>query len=370
MDQKDIAEKHKRFISGEGTTEDIAFFESFYIQYNQKHFQTTEAEQSEDIEEAWKQINAVIRTPKRKLSLSWLAAAAVLLIVSTIFIYVARHHSDPATTSVYANDIPPGSHKAILTLSDGRKINLDDRNKGLVTSDANATIRKTNTGEIIYESSRPTAQIAYNRMSTPVGGKYELRLSDGTLAVLDAGSSIEYPVSFIGEQRQVEVSGQVYFEVSHDPKRPFLVKFNDQVVKVLGTRFNINAHADEPDSRTTLLQGCIALQSGGTETLLKPGQQGILQKGQDQVSVVNVNADKVVSWKDNYFHFEKENIREIMRQLSRWYNIEVVFEGAFKEEEFSGDISRNKNISQVLRMLEYSQAVHFKISGRRVIVMP
>lgn len=370
MTPEEIEEKHNRYTKGEGTADDIAFFESFYVKFNAQTYVTTEDDNCQDVADAWQQIEAGIGVPKRNLWQPWMAAAAVLLMMLSISVYLFIYRTNPKSVSYYANDVAPGSSKAVLTLSNGQKIALDDRHNGLVAKDANATIRKTNTGAIAYTPVAETAATAFNTMTTPTGGKYELKLADGTIAILDAESSITYPVAFTGKERQVKITGQVYFEVAHNAQHPFLVKFNNNVVKVLGTHFNINAYADEPDSRTTLLQGSIALKTGTTETLLKPGEQGVLHQNDGDIKIVAANVRIALSWKDDYFHFEKQNIRDIMRQLSRWYGIEVVYEGEVTGEEFSGDISRNKNISQILHMLEYSQSVHFKISGRRVVVMP
>jgi ferric-dicitrate binding protein FerR (iron transport regulator) len=321
------------------------------------------------VDNAWQHIQTRINTPKRKILRPWMAAAAIILLISGILIYNLINPFRPLLSPAYANDISPGKNQATLTLSDGRKIPLDDQHKGFLATDANATIRKTRAGEIIYDASPETSTNAVNSMATPSGGAYELKLADGTLAVLDAASSIEYPVTFSGKERKVKITGQVYFEVSHDAQKPFMVTFNDNVVEVLGTHFNINTYSDEPEVKTTLLQGSVLMKSNNAQVLLKPGEQAILKPWDGSLKVATVNTRNEVSWKDNYFRFEKENIKEIMRQLARWYAIEVAYEGPVTDEEFSGVISRTKNISQVLRMLEYSQSVHFKIAGRRVIVM-
>ena len=369
MTQQEIKERLARYEKGDATVEDIAFFESFYIQFNNQSFAVNDEEKLADVELAWQHIEKSIGMSKRQIWWPWLSAAALLLLISGVCLYIISSHRQRALPAQYANDVPPGAHRAILKLSNGRTIALDDQHKGFIAKDASATIRKNAAGEISYESPAAAQQIALNTMTTPMGGTYQLKLADGTTATLDAGSSITYPVTFTGKERKVEITGQVYFEVAHDARKPFLVTFKGNVVKVLGTHFNINSYTDEPELKTTLLQGSILLTTGKSQTLLKPGEQGVLNQGNGSVKVSAVNIRNEVSWTEDYFIFDKENIKEIMRQLSRWYGIEVVYTGPVTGEEFSGAISRNKNISQVLHMLEYSQAVHFKISGRRVIVM-
>lgn len=300
------------------------------------------------------------------------AAAAVILLALGIGGYFLAKRGDvqPAVETL-AQDLAPGSNKAVLTLANGEKILLDNAQNGRLAVQGNASITKKSDGNIGYEATKDPASgsslVAFNTVSTPLGGQYHLTLSDGTEVWLNAGSSIRFPTTFSGAERKVEISGEVYFEVARNPAKPFLVANERQLVEVLGTHFNVNAYADEEVVRTTLLEGAVRVSAAGNSSTIKPGEQAVL--GSQRLTVTSANTEEAVAWKNGYFRFNDEKIGSIMRKLSRWYDIEVSFKGPVSEEGFNGKISRYKNISQVLRMLEKTGAVQFQIEGRKVIVM-
>ncbi len=298
--------------------------------------------------------------------------AASLLIVLSVGTYFILNRQEPSTQVAQRlkNDVAPGGDKAILTLSTGQQIILTDAGNGKLASENNTTITKSGNGQIVYENGSDDASaIIYNTMTTPKGGKYTLTLADGTVAILDAGSSVTYPVAFRGKERVVKMTGQVYFSVVHNSEKPFKVMVNDQVIEDLGTEFNVNAYEDEPIIKTTLVQGSAKIWKGSSSAMLKPGQQGVTSSAGNGIDVSAANISSDIAWKEGYFRFNDEKIESIMRKLSRWYNIDVQYVGQKPQDEFNGRMSRYKNISQVLKQLEKTEGVHFKVEGRRVTVM-
>lgn len=270
-----------------------------------------------------------------------------------------------------ANEIAPGGNKALLTLSNGQKISLSEASIGGLAVQGNARIVKASDGSLVYQDVGAEATGSngggFNMITTPLGGQYHLTLADGTSAWLNAGSSIKYPASFNGAERRVEISGEVYFEVAHNAKKPFRVVSSGQLIEVLGTHFNVNAYQGDPAVRTTLLEGSVKVSTPDAAKVIQPGQQSVLSnKG---LAVIQADLEEAVAWKNGYFRFNDENITTVMAKLSRWYDIEVVYKGPMTNEGFNGKISRFRNISQALKMLEKTKVVHFQIEGRRVIVM-
>lgn len=302
-------------------------------------------------------------------------AAAVLVLVSGTTIYFALKTTRPDTpvetySQPLTNEVVPGGNKAILTLSDGSTIILDDTKNGQVAQQGGTQITKLAKGQLVYNKadSQP-AKIAFNSLTTPRGGQFRLRLPDGSEAWLNAASSIKYPTAFTGNERKVEISGEVYFEIAHEESKPFKVNVNGIEIKVLGTHFNINAYSDEVSVKTTLLEGSIRLAKGGSVITLTPGQQAQIEKG-DHIKVVErVDVSQVVAWKDGYFSFNRADIQTVMRQIARWYDVEVSYEKNIPERQFGGKIDRSSNISEVLKILEESK-VHFRMDGKKIIVSP
>ncbi|WP_158827553.1 FecR family protein [Mucilaginibacter lacusdianchii] len=300
-----------------------------------------------------------------------LIAAAFLIFLSIgAFFLFSQHHSPMAEERLSA--IKPGGNQAVLTLANGQQINLTNAKIGHLASLGGTSINKATAGNLTFhtvsDKGSDNTKLKFNSMSTPVGGQYHLTLADGTDVWLNAASSIRFPTVFLGAERKVEVTGEVYFEVAHDAAKPFKVIANNQSIEVLGTHFNINAYADESSIKTTLLEGSVKVTAGNTTTVIKPGQQSILQAGNLSVNKA-VDLNEAVAWKNGYFQFKDEKIESVMRKLSRWYNIEMQYQGEPLNEGFNGTISRSKNISQVLKMLERTKAVHYKIEGRRVTII-
>lgn len=298
-------------------------------------------------------------------------AASVVLAIGVGSYFFMQTDKVKPKAQLAANDIAPGGNKAVLTLANGRKISLTDASSGGLAVQDNVKIIKTADGSLAYQdagtqtAASPVA--GYNMISTPLGGQYHLILADGTNAWLNAGSSIRYPASFNGVDRRVEITGEVYFEVAHNPRKPFRVVTSGQLIEVLGTHFNVSAYPGDPAIKTTLLEGSVSVSASDVVKIIKPGEQSALtSKG---LVVSQADLEEAVAWKNGYFRFNDEKISSVMAKLSRWYDIEVVYKGPMSNEGFNGKISRFRNISQALKMLEKTKVVHFEIEGRRVIVM-
>lgn len=314
--------------------------------------------------------NRVLTKPKTTLARLWKATAmaASIFFVISLGSYIYLKYTPRAVNRQIAktNDIKPGSNKAFLTLANGKKINLSDALNGKLTEQAGVTITKSGDGKLVYNfSAGAKASNLLNEISTPKGGQHELTLPDGSHVWLNASSSLKFPVNFQNlTSRKVELVGEAYFEIAKDKAHPFIVISKGQEVKVLGTHFNINSYADEGNVKTTLLEGSVQVNN----VFLKPNEQSILEN--NQIQVVTVDAEKVVAWKNGKFVFTSESIESIMRKLSRWYDVEVVYSADFSDKIFTGSISRYDNISKILDKITFTQAVNFKIEGRRITVMP
>ncbi len=310
----------------------------------------------------------------------WLRIAAAVLVVlagTALWYQLSRKKSadlmESAQNIQKPADIAPGGNKAILTLADGTKIILDSANNGAITKQGNITVIKLNDGEIAYKSSilnLQSSMVSYNTISTPRGGQYQLVLADGSKVWLNAESSLRFPTAFAGNERNVELTGEGYFEVAHNAAKPFRVGVNDMTVEVLGTHFNINAYSDEDAVKTTLLQGSVRVSEGKESVKIKPGQQARLETGNNKLQTINnVNVDEVVAWKNGRFYFSDADITTVMHQLARWYNFKVEFKGEITDR-FHIEMTRNTNLSNVFKILEGTGGVHFKIEQNKVYVVP
>lgn len=302
------------------------------------------------------------------------SAAAIFLILS-IALYYGDHKLNifNSYASEYKNDVAPGSDKAILTLADGSEINLTDTLQGTLAAQSGVTITKNKAGEVRYQisaSQEDAARSNLNTISTPKGGKFEVVLSDGTRVFLNAASSISFPSTFSSKgDRRVTLTGEGYFEVAHRAAQPFYVQSGDQLLRVLGTHFNVNAYTDEKSVKTTLLEGAVQVAySNGRQTVLKPGQQSHISNG--QLLVDEINAESATDWQRGEMGVEDEDFQATMRKIARWYDVEVVFAAdAPRDLKLGGIISRDKSIVTVLKVMELTGEVHFKVEGRRVTVM-
>ncbi len=312
----------------------------------------------------------------------WAAAAIVLMLCASTYLFVGQKDKTPIAATAPTktiNDAQPGKNGAILTLANGQTIVLDSLGNGVVANQNGAKVVLQN-GQLAYQNGDKiiTADSTplLNTMTTPRGRQFQVILPDGTKVWLNAASSITYPVAFAGNERKVSITGEVYFEVTKNAQKPFRVKVNDATeIEVLGTHFNINAYKDENSINTTLLEGSIRLHNNTEKAILKPGQQAqVSQPFNTKPLPIQVLSDadveKVMAWKNGVFDFQDATLEEVMRQLQRWYDIEVVYEKGVPKLEFIGKMGRDLSLTAVLNGLQMSK-VHFRLEGgRKLIVLP
>jgi len=353
-----------RYLQGVCTPEECAIVEAVYKQYaHQKPFKEDDLDFTRIGEDSFLKISAAIDAQQRKpirLLLRIAAAASVLFFVSIGGYFIWHKNPVDSTMITAKNDIPPGHNQATLTLANGQRILLT---KSLYSNLIQGTTAiKINNG-VTYSTDLKgnAATTIYNTLSTAIGEQspYPLILPDGSKVWLNAQSSITFPTAFNGKERIVKIAGEAMFEVFHNAKQPFKVQTQTQTIEDIGTVFNVNAYADEPVTKTTLIEGKVKVNN----MLLEPGQQA------DGSHIKTVNTKRFTAWKSGDFYFEDDNIQTVMRQLSRWYNIEIKYEGNITKEGFNAQISRSKNISAILHILENTKGVHFKVEGRRITVI-
>jgi transmembrane sensor len=296
------------------------------------------------------------------------AAAAVIFLIAGIFIWQNRRSRQEAQIA-QVQDARPGGDKAMLTLSDGSRIVLDSAANGKLAVQGSVAVEKQTDGRIKYQPSAGagSSAIVYNILSTPRGGRYQLTLPDGTKVWLNSASSITYPVAFTGSQRKVTVTGETYFEVQQDPQHPFVVSKGGVDIAVLGTSFNVNAYDEEQDLRVTLLQGSVKASRAGSSVLLEPGQQAEIAETIHVNSQVNLGA--VVAWKNGSFNFDGKPLPVILRQLSRWYDVNIVYNGTPHQVKIGGEMGMDLNLSQVLKVL-HKMGVNARLEEKNLIIMP
>lgn len=378
----------EKYLDGSITPAEEAVLMAWYQEHNQTDIEWLS--ENEDEEEQVRQrmftrlsreINLAEAPPARNRR--WMyylsAAASVLLLLGIAGYYYftqLRQPAQPALTALALKDIRPGGNKAILTLDNGDTVVLEEAKNGLISRQGNASVNKTDSGQLSYQvADNGASAVVYNTLTTPYGGQYQITLQDGTKVWLNAGSSLRFPASFSGGERNVTLTGEAYFEVAKDKARPFLVTTSagsatPMTVKVLGTHFNINAYPDEQQNTVTLLEGAVKVEHGPANALLAPGSAAILNKTTGQLHTAEGDTESATAWKNGYFIFDNEKVESIMRQISRWYDVDISYQGDVSRKAIGGSLSRSKNVSEVLNMLELTGTVHFKINGRRITVMP
>lgn len=301
-----------------------------------------------------------------------LAAAAIILLMGFGTFYHFKINNSKQKIAVVkqaVKDVPPGGNRALLTLADGSTIILDSASNGLLATQGTTRISKKENGQLVYNTTKTDKALSLNQinmLSTPQGGQYQIILPDGSKVWLNASSSIKYPATFAKNERKVEVTGEVYFEVIKDKSKPFRVIFDETEVEVLGTSFNVMAYKDDTTSRTTLVEGSVSLTNNHINKRLKPGQQASVSSS-GKITTHLVDIEEAIAWKKGLFYFRNANIQQIMKKASRWYDIEVSYEGAVPVRQFTGKVSMDVNISELLQMLNYA-GVKCRMENNKVII--
>ncbi|NRF40162.1 FecR family protein [Pedobacter foliorum] len=327
--------------------------------------------------------NSIIKSKpqqKRTYKLWAIRIAASILLCMSIGLIIYRSYTPQSqqktvinTTKPKVQDFLPGKNKAVLTLSNGNEVILDDTQSGRIANQGGVVISKLNDGQIAYSSAHSgqkstSSADQLNTLTIPKGGQYQLTLPDGTLVYLNSASSLTYPTKFAGTDRKVTLSGEAYFEVAKNPKMPFIINVNNkQEIQVLGTHFNVEAYTDERVINTTLLEGSVKILYKNKQAILKPGQVAINSMGTD-LDIKPADIDEAMAWKNGLFIFNNENITTVMKKISRWYDVEVVFKGNMENVNFLGNYSRTKSLASLLKNIELMENVNISIEGRRITV--
>jgi ferric-dicitrate binding protein FerR (iron transport regulator) len=390
---------YQQYISKACTPAELSEFFSYISDGDNKealnqlaydHFSQLKTEQISALDIDWEQVftqierqrkpsTIVIEMPlaknnKRKLIIRRVAAACIIALVGIAVFFISKQSGkSPATEIVQTHDVaPPKETRAVITLADGSKVYLDSVNNGTIAQQDNVNVVRSENGAISYNLSANGQQLTansptYNTLTNPRGSKViDMQLSDGSHVWLNAGSSVTYPVAFAGNERKVQITGEAYFEVAHDAGKPFIVTKGETSVTVLGTHFNVNAYDDEDALRITLLQGSVKVSKGSSNALLKPGQQA--QVAGDIKTIVGVDTERVIAWKNGLFSFDNASLPTVMRQIARWYDVDVSYAGKIPEGKLKGKIPKDLTLSQLLNGLT-SNRVHFKIDGNKKITI-
>lgn len=380
MTKEEYTFLYEKYISGNCTEEERKRFEAYSDDFSLDDAEWDTDTLGNESEMADKMYARLYDDTRRKsfsgISLLYkISAAAVLFVIlsSGLYIYLNNRSTPVAGTENLSlkGDVAPGGKKAVLNLQNGSTMVLDQSTNGVVSIQGNIVITGSMSGKVIYDSysvlDNQSNKQDYNSINIPRGGEYQLRLPDGTRVWLNSESSLKFPAVFSGRDRKVELTGEAYFEVAKNELVPFKVYANGTEIEVLGTEFNVNAYR-KGRVTTSLLGGSVRLKAGGQESLLKPGQQAVtLTSG--SISINNANVKDAIAWKNGYFVYQDDNIYKIMADAARWYDVEVEYRGDMRGKGFYGNVARYDNISELLKNIELTGSVRFKIEGRRVIVM-
>ena len=392
---KEIAELIEKYLTGTATDEERTKVNQWYHRRMPPGVVLYSSESEEEIGERIK--TRLTRTlmasrPVRLFRWQEMAKIAAVFLVICLSAWLYRFRVDRGdirqkggSPGTIVGDIHPGGNRATLTLADGSKVDLDSTTGEFSRVQGNTRIVKTGKAVLQCQVTQPSAtprDTLYNEVTTPNGGQYAVKLADGTDVWLNSASSIRFPAEFGNKTREVEITGEVYFEVapanfSNGGRKPFIVHVNKHFpeeamdVEVMGTHFNINAYRDEAKSSTTLLEGKVRIRQHGDSVVIKPGEQASVNHGPiDKINVTQgVDLDKVMAWRQGRFEFDDTELPVIMRQIGRWYNLKIEFEKPPDNERFGGSISRSAPISAVLKLLE-SDRIRFSLEGNRLIVKP
>jgi len=340
--------------------------------------------QKEARDRIWQKLSdsrkVVEMAPRKNTRYPWMAAAAVLLIALFAGLFYMKNEKPKQQASamvakVKPKPIVPGGNKAYLTLANGTNIILDDAKNGEIAAKTGVKVSKTGNGTLVYHFEKKAGETAvneapeFNTITTPRGGQYKVELVDGTKVWLNAASSIKFPQAFTGTNREVELTGEAYFEVAKNKEKPFIVKASGTQVQVLGTHFNVNAYSDNASITTTLIEGSVRMSNAGSAVMLAPGQQGTTTEKGTAIKISRADTEENLAWIKGFFVFHDESIVNIMKQVSRWYDVDVEYRDDVQQNEFGGTISRYKNITELLNNMQLTRTIHYKIEGRRVIIM-
>jgi ferric-dicitrate binding protein FerR (iron transport regulator) len=377
MNKTEILALLQQYQKGTLSNEDKDKLDAWYLNKASKSTMQLNRNELEDSYELLK--SKLPLQQERKVINLWprvAVAASIALLLGTGIFYFAKPEKPIIEVVEKQKEIAPGGTRGILTLSNGKQIVLADISaKDTIAQEGEeVTIKMDEKGVITYTINPNAASSkedpnAFNTLSTPTGGQYNIVLADGTKVYLNTVSSIKYPTQFNGDRRVVELEGEAYFEVAKNKSKPFIVKSGDQEIEVLGTHFNVHAYNNESVVKTTLLEGSVAVTYKNQKAILKPGQQSNVSESFSKIAVRNVDTEAAIAWKNGRFKFDNADLKSVMKQLERWYGIKVEYRGDVSDVRFNGGTFMNKNLSEVLKVLELSN-IKFKVEGKTIIVYP
>jgi transmembrane sensor len=387
MDIERLREIAKKYLEGTSSQEENDELHAYYNHVNGEETESIVSDYATDNELFGQQMLADLQhrikqnisekkyTPKplsKIFFIYWKVAAAMIILSSLVVFYFNSNNKKPVIAYASHDDIqPPVSSRATITLGNGEKIYLDSVTNGIFANQGAVELVKLQDGTFAYQKGTgEPQQVLFNTLFNPFGSRVAaITLSDGTKVWLNAGSSLTYPAAFSGKERKVSIEGEAYFEVAHDPSLPFKVRNGETEVTVLGTHFNVNAYKDEPGIDVTLIEGKVAVSRNNKTQKLSPGQQATIPRNGDILFSASVDIEQVMAWKNGAFSFKGSDIQNIMRQIARWYNVDIEYKGEIKER-FYVEMDRNTNVSNVFKILAATGGVHFDIKKNKIIVMP
>ena len=380
---KKYYELAEKLLNGSITPEEEEDFSAWYNSLEDKPViipSTFAGSENELKGRIWDKINKTRKQDQRLIRpriffYSASAAAVLILLAMVSYWFVPSTSKKVATAKPVTNlhkELVQPQDKAVLTLADGSHILLDDAVDGTLTEQGLTKVIKLKSGQLLYKSisKQGNTDTRFNTVSTPHGGQYQIVLPDSTIVLLNTASSLRFPTAFTANERRVELTGEAYFEVARNKEVPFKVTVGDMEIAVLGTHFNVMGYSEEKEVKTTLMEGSVNVKSVKDQKVLKPGEQASLEKSAGTLQVAKkVNIKQVIAWKEGNFYFENANIETIMLQISHWYNVKVLYKGTVPDMGFSGIISRTKNLSQIMEILEAANRVHFTLQGNELTVI-
>ncbi|MFH6990948.1 FecR family protein [Flavobacterium sp. FlaQc-48] len=379
MNETEILALLKQYRKGTLSHEDKDKLDSWYLhQASTSNLQLSEHELQDSYELLKSKLPLQQETKVIRIWPRVAVAASIALVLGTGLFYLTKPKQPVIQVVEKPQEIAPGGNRGILTLSNGKQIILADISaKDTIAKEGEedeVTIKMGANGVITYiinpnaDASKDDAD-SFNTLSTPTGGQYNIVLADGTKVYLNTVSSIKYPTQFNGNQRVVELEGEAYFEVAKNKNKPFIVKSGAQSIEVLGTHFNVHAYNNEPVIKTTLLEGSVAVTYKNQKAILKPGEQSNVADNLNKIKIKEVDTEATIAWKNGRFKFDNADLKTVMKQLERWYGIKVEYRGDVSDVRFNGGTFMNKNLSEVLKVLELSN-IKFKVEGKTIIVYP
>ncbi|GAA4785229.1 DUF4974 domain-containing protein [Olivibacter ginsenosidimutans] len=369
---------YEKYQAGMCSPEELQALYAYRDRFKLTSDEEVSAEEEEIGHHVYQEIWQELSKKQGSLIKPWLAIAASIALLIGVWT-VFRWYGNPTPTTLKTADnhhtIKPGKNTATLTLANGKSIRLDEAHIGEIVKEAGVHIAKTADGQWQYtvQQQDQAAAPSYQTIETPKGGQYQILLPDSTKVWLNAASSLRYPTNFIGKERVVELTGEAYFEVTKRKNQSFRVSTVQQNVNVLGTTFNITAYAEDQFTTTVVASGAVSVHVKGkpnVKRVLQAGDQSELNSETSEMKLSHANIQQILAWKNGYFIFENDPLPVIMDKIARWYNIEVSYIGDVKQKKFGGTYNRTKDFLDLLKGLEFSGNVHFKVEGRRVTVMP